>query len=120
MELYYFSSKIYVNVIFNHFLCIAIIAVDEYEFSSADTNAVGASPLDPIDTIYQIESAKQKVDFLFVSIHAGNENFTYPRPGLRKICRYFVDKGADSVVCHHPHVPGAYEFYYQNLRKYQD
>jgi poly-gamma-glutamate synthesis protein (capsule biosynthesis protein) len=99
-------------------LCIAIIAVAEHEFNIADINAAGVSPLDPIDTTYQIEHAKQKADFLFVSIHGGNEYFAYPRPGLRKMCRYFVDKGADGVICHHPHVPGAYEYYKDKLIVY--
>jgi poly-gamma-glutamate synthesis protein (capsule biosynthesis protein) len=99
-------------------LCISIIAVAEHEFNIADINTAGASPLDPIDTTYQIENARRKADFLFVSIHGGNEYFPYPRPGLRKICRYFVDKGADSVICHHPHVPGAYEFYKDKLIVY--
>jgi hypothetical protein len=48
---------------------------------------------------------------VFVTVHGGNEYYPYPRPGLRKICRYFIDRGADGVICHHPHVPGAYEFY---------
>jgi poly-gamma-glutamate synthesis protein (capsule biosynthesis protein) len=99
-------------------LCIAVIAVAEHEFSIADINTAGAAPLDSIDTVCQIEHARGKADFLFVSVHGGNEYFPYPRPGLRKICRYFVDKGADGVICHHPHVPGAYEFYKDTLIVY--
>lgn len=89
----------------------AVIAVAEHEFGIASRTKVGAAPLDPIDNIYQIEKAKKKADLVFVTIHGGNEYFPYPRPGLRKICQFFIDHGVDGVICHHAHVPGAYEFY---------
>ncbi len=90
---------------------IAIIAVAEHEFSIAKKSTAGAAPLDPIDNTYQIKKAQSAADFIFVTIHGGNEYFPYPRPGLRKLCKYFIDQGVDGVVCHHPHVPGAYEYY---------
>ncbi len=90
---------------------IAYIAVAEHEFNIAEINKAGAAPLDPIDNTLQIKAAKKEADLVFVTIHGGNEYFEYPRPGLRKICRYYIDMGADAVTCHHPHVPGVYEFY---------
>lgn len=92
-------------------LRIALIAVAEHEFSIAEADKPGAAPLDPIDNTLQIEKIRKEVDLLFVTIHGGNEYFPYPRPGLRKVCRFFIDRGADAVICHHSHVPGAYEFY---------
>lgn len=90
---------------------IGFIAVAEHEFSIAEKDRAGAAPLDPIDNSLLIENLRKDVDLLFVTIHGGNEYFSYPRPGLRKICRFYVDKGADAVICHHAHVPGAYEVY---------
>ena len=90
---------------------IALIAIAEHEFSIAGPEKPGAAPLDPIDNTLQIEQARIKADLVFVSIHGGNEYFPFPRPGLRKICRFYIDRGADAVICHHPHVPGAYELY---------
>jgi poly-gamma-glutamate synthesis protein (capsule biosynthesis protein) len=90
---------------------VALIAVAEHEFSIASTDQPGVAPLDPIDTTLQIEKARETADLLFVTIHGGNEYFPLPRPGLRKICRYFIDRGADAVICHHAHVPGAFELY---------
>ena len=46
-----------------------------------------------------------------MTLHGGNEYFPYPRPGLRKLCQHYIDLGVQAVVCHHPHVPGAYEYY---------
>jgi len=55
--------------------------------------------------------AKQKADIIVVTLHGGNEYFPYPRPGLRKLCQYYIDLGVEAVICHHPHVPGAFEYY---------
>lgn len=92
-------------------LKIAYIAVAEHEFSIAGADRAGAAPLDPVDNTLQIESIRNQADLVFVSIHGGNEYFPLPRPGLRKLCRYYITRGADAVICHHPHVPGAYEIY---------
>jgi poly-gamma-glutamate capsule biosynthesis protein CapA/YwtB (metallophosphatase superfamily) len=90
---------------------IAFIAVAENEFSIAEKEKAGAAPLDPIDNSIVIQQIRKNVDLLFVIIHGNNEYFPYPRPGLRKICRFYIDKGVDAVICHHAHVPGAYEIY---------
>ena len=92
-------------------LKIAYIAVAEHEFSIAGADRAGAAPLDPVDNTLQIESIRNQADLVFVSIHGGNEYFPLPRPGLRKLCRFYITRGADAVICHHAHVPGAYEIY---------
>lgn len=90
---------------------IAIIAVAEHEFNIAEENKPGAAPLDPIENLVQLELSRKQADLVFITVHGGNEYFPYPRPGLRKLCRFFIERGADAVICHHAHVPGAYEFY---------
>ena len=61
--------------------------------------------------IAEIKEAKEQTDIVIVTLHGGNEYFPYPRPGLRKLCQYYIDLGVEAVICHHPHVPGAYEYY---------
>jgi len=100
-----------VSIIERQGLKIAVIAVAEHEFSIADVNQTGVAPLDPIDNLLQIESARKIADLVFITIHGGNEYFPLPRPGLRKLCRFYTTRGADAVICHHSHVPGAYEIY---------
>jgi hypothetical protein len=90
---------------------VALISIAEHEFSIASTNSHGAAPLDPIDNLRQIEDARKESDIVVVSLHGGNEHFPYPRPGLRRHCRFLIDRGADAVICHHTHVPSAYEIY---------
>lgn len=89
----------------------AFIATAENEFSTATESAPGSAPLDIIDIAREIKDLRGTTDLIFVVIHGGNEYFPYPRPGLRKACRFFIECGADAVICHHPHVPGAYELH---------
>lgn len=90
---------------------IALIAIAEHEFNLSENGSAGAGPMDVIDNYHQIQTAKEKADILIVTVHGGNEYFPYPRPGLRKTCKHYIDLGVDAVICHHPHVPGAYEYY---------
>lgn len=88
---------------------VAIVAVAEYQFGMADADTPGAAPLDTIDVCRQLEEARRSAGLVILSIHGGNELFPLPRPGLRKSCQFFTERGADAVVCHHSHVPGAWE-----------
>ena len=92
-------------------LSVAIIAIAEHEFNQAGDNAGGSAPIDVIDNYHQIMLAKKQADIVIVTLHGGNEYFPYPRPGLRKLCQHYIDLGVETVICHHPHVPGAYEYY---------
>jgi poly-gamma-glutamate synthesis protein (capsule biosynthesis protein) len=90
---------------------IAIIAIAEHEFNQSENAGAGSAPIDPIDNYQQIQLVKTKADIVIVTLHGGNEYFPYPRPGLRKLCQHYIDLGVEAVICHHPHVPGAYEYY---------
>ena len=70
--------------------------------------------MDPIDNYHRIDDLKLKSDFIFVTIHGGIQNFSYSSPRIRKLCKFYADLGANAVICHHPHVPGAYEYYKGN------
>lgn len=54
---------------------------------------------------------REKVDFMFLLIHGGNEMISYPEPSFQKLCKSFIDVGADCVITHHPHVLGGYEIF---------
>ena len=90
---------------------VAIIAVCEHEYGIAEENKAGTAPLDTIENIRQIQEARKNADFVIFTIHGGNEYFPYPRPYLRKQCQFYIEQGCDAVICHHPHVPGAYEIH---------
>ena len=44
-------------------------------------------------------------------IHGGNEYYNLPSPKLKQRCQFFVDMGADSIICHHTHVRSGWEVY---------
>jgi poly-gamma-glutamate synthesis protein (capsule biosynthesis protein) len=90
---------------------VAILAVAEGEFSVAREDSAGVWPLDPIDNYHQIREAKEQADFVLVIFHGGVEFYSLPSPDMVKTCRFFVDAGADSVICHHIHVPSGMEIY---------
>lgn len=90
---------------------VAIIAAAEYEFGIATETKAGSAHIDPIDLLEAMDQARNEADLMIVTIHGGNEYHPLPRPGLRKLCRFLVNRGAHAVICHHPHVAGAYEVF---------
>lgn len=60
-----------------------------------------------------IKLAKEKVDILIVSLHAGEEYIFEPTQFQVEFSRAAIDAGADLVVGHHPHV-------IQKSEKYQN
>lgn len=90
---------------------VGIYACAESEFSIAGEKSAGANPFDPLESPDHISALREQSDFVIVLHHGGKEHYRYPTPGLRKVCRKMVDKGADLVVCQHSHCIGAYERY---------
>lgn len=97
---------------------IGVYACAEHEFSIAGAQRCGANPFDPLETPDHIARLKQSCDYVIVLYHGGKEYYRYPSPGLQKVCRKLVDKGADLVVCQHSHCIGAYERYGQGCIVY--
>lgn len=60
-----------------------------------------------------IRKAKNKCDFLIVTLHWGNEYSFYPSDFQKEIAHFAVDSGCDVVIGHHPHV-------LQGVEKYKD
>lgn len=90
---------------------VAIINISENEFSTTSDDSPGANPLDLVNNYYDIKAAKRNNDYVIVIYHGGHEGYKYPSPRMKKIFRYFVDIGADLVVCHHSHCYSGYEVY---------
>lgn len=58
-------------------------------------------------------AAKEQVDLVFVSMHAGTEYTAVPNKMQTDFARAAIDVGADLIIGHHPHVV-------QHLEKYKD
>ena len=91
---------------------IGILSIAEREFSIATRTYWGANPLDIIDFVRNIRAHREEFDYLIVLLHGGNEGYPYPSPFLMNTCRFFVEEGANAVVCQHSHVAGCYETYH--------
>jgi hypothetical protein len=90
---------------------VGIYACAEHEFTIATEHSPGANPFDPLESLDHIKSLVDECDHLIVLYHGGKEHYRYPSPGLQKVCRKMVNKGADLVVCQHSHCIGAFENY---------
>ncbi|GIO19646.1 hypothetical protein J18TS1_27460 [Oceanobacillus oncorhynchi subsp. incaldanensis] len=90
---------------------IAFYNCAEHEYSIATEKSPGANPFDPLNSLDHISKLKQENDFLVVIYHGGKENYRYPTPYLRKVCRKIAEKGADAIICQHSHCIGAFEEY---------
>jgi poly-gamma-glutamate capsule biosynthesis protein CapA/YwtB (metallophosphatase superfamily) len=93
---------------------IAIINFCENEWSIANPTSGGANPMDLIDNVKQIKSAKQIADFVIIIVHGGHESFLIPSPRVIKQYRFYAENGADAVIGHHTHFISGYEMY-QNV-----
>ena len=90
---------------------IGVYACVEHEFSIADDNKPGANPFNSLESFDHVSSLKKKCDFVIVLYHGGKEHYRYPSPMLQRVCRKFIEKGANLVVCQHSHCIGCEEMY---------
>jgi poly-gamma-glutamate synthesis protein (capsule biosynthesis protein) len=91
---------------------IAVLNFCESEWSIATKSSGGAAPLDIIDNYKDIVEAKQNSDYALVIFHGGVENHNLPSSSLKKTLRFFVEAGADAIICHHTHSVSGYEIFH--------
>lgn len=99
-------------------ICIGFYNCCENEESVVSEGEYGANPYDPLDSFDDVQSAKEKCDFLIVLYHGGKEFLRYPSPLLMRRLRKFAEKGADVVIAQHTHCIGCYENYEGSLLIY--
>lgn len=88
---------------------VGIYCCVEHEFTIASENLPGANPFDFLESFEHVSELTRKSDYVIVLYHGGKEHYRYPSPMLQKVCRKFVEKGANLVVCQHSHCIGAEE-----------
>ena len=80
-------------------------------FVSVADEYPGILPLDRQLMIDDIKVAKKRADFVFVSLHWGEENQPNVHHKQAEIAHILIDNGADGIIGHHPHVPHGIEIY---------
>ena len=103
------AREFYCNKIGDH--QIAILNFSRLEFNEATEDHGGANPLNVINNVKDIRSAKKKADLVIVVVHEGVDVFHLPSPKLVKQMRFYVDNGADAVIIHHSRLISGYEIY---------
>ena len=92
-------------------LRVGVLGVAEHEFGIAGRSRPGVNPLNLVDWVRNVRANRANFDFLIVLLHGGNEHLRVPRPSLVETCRFFVEEGADVVLCQHSHCVGCIETY---------
>ena len=90
---------------------VGVYACAEHEFSIATETCAGANPYDALYSFDHVTALKTECDYVIVMFHGGKEYYRYPSPDIQRICRRFVEKGADLVVTQHTHCIGCRENY---------
>ncbi len=70
----------------------------------ATENYAGTAFMETEKMIEAVKKAKQKSDFVIVSMHSGNEYVNKPNSSQVNFAHSAIDAGADLVIGHHPHV----------------
>ena len=90
---------------------ISILNFAENEFTAATPWSFGLAPIDMYENNKQIKAEKEVSDLVFVYIHAGNETCPFPRTGVKKLTKSYIESGADGVFISHPHTVQGIEYY---------
>ncbi|MBU0927646.1 MAG: CapA family protein [Spirochaetes bacterium] len=79
--------------------------------------AAGVAPAVPADMLADIARVRRELspDYLFVSVHWGDEHQHLPNSFQRSLGRAAIDAGATAVLGHHPHVLQSIERYNDGL-----
>ena len=90
---------------------VGVYACAEHEFTIATETKAGANPYDALYSFDHVSELKSKCDYVIVMFHGGKEYYRYPSPDIQRICRRFVEKGANLVITQHSHCIGCREDY---------
>ncbi|MFP4104499.1 MAG: CapA family protein [Phycisphaerae bacterium] len=82
---------------------IAAVDAETGPWCFADAGRAGVAPLDE-SLVGRIQSLREQVDHVVVSLHWGRERYPMPLPSQRRLARRLIESGADLILGHHPHV----------------
>lgn len=81
------------------------------DFYKASSNRAGTAFMQTDKMVEAIKEAKQKSDFVIISMHAGTEYSDKPNNSQVNFAHAAIDAGADLVIGYHSHVVQALEKY---------
>lgn len=90
---------------------LCLYNVGETMYNEPTATMPGAYLYDEYIVCKELESLKDKSDFIIVVYHGGAEKFRYPSPQTRKRFHRMVDSGANMILSQHTHCVGSEEWY---------
>jgi len=92
-------------------VCLLGFCWDFYQGVTLDSKSGGVASLKENLVLEKIELMKEKVDRIILVLHWGYEYEKYPLPIHRDFAHRCIDKGADMIIGHHPHIIQVKEVY---------
>lgn len=84
---------------------VVIVNAAENEFNIAGENSAGANPIDLINLLRDIASARKVSKNVVLILHGGREHVNIPSPESVRLLRFLAEQeGVVAVIRHHPHV----------------
>lgn len=97
-------------LVFGDEVKVGVFAVQYKNYRIADERLSGPLHNTKIKQIQEtISYLKDKVDYIVLVYHGGDEFLHAPMPYDRKLLKKYLNMGCDIVVAHHPHVVQGYE-----------
>ncbi|MBD1860989.1 MULTISPECIES: CapA family protein [Trichocoleus] len=90
---------------------IAYLGYYDADLHAADIDVAGTNPTRNDRIAEDIRAIRKQVDWIVVNYHWGEELAEYPVDMQIQLAHHTIDKGADLVVGHHPHVLQGAEIY---------
>jgi poly-gamma-glutamate capsule biosynthesis protein CapA/YwtB (metallophosphatase superfamily) len=97
---------------------IGFLAFAQEGAHTATSKRPGTAPINKDLIGKQIEILKDQVDWIIVSLHFGMMYTDYPKYDDYLLARWIIDKGANAVLGHHPHVTQGVENYNNGVIAY--
>ena len=90
---------------------ICLYNVGETMYNEPTATMPGAYLYDEYVVCKELESLKDKCDYIIVVYHGGAEKFRYPSPQTRKRFHRMAECGANMILSQHTHCVGSEEWY---------
>jgi poly-gamma-glutamate synthesis protein (capsule biosynthesis protein) len=91
---------------------IGLISFCHYEFGITENeDQSGVAWINHWRIIHEIQSKKERFDFIIALPHAGVELIDAPLPEWRQVYKKLIDCGVDAVIATHPHIPQGWEIH---------
>jgi len=99
-------------------LRVAFIGACDESRQFANGHTAGTAKYSKTRLFSRVRNVRKDADIVVAVLHADAEFVRHPSPHRRQLSRRLVEKGADAVIQHHPHVIQGIEYYIGKVISY--